>query len=77
MRWRYFIYIVGMLNLSLGLFVICSILLSALGVDFLTFLEADAVSIGNVGPGFGLVGAAGNYARIPTQGKWLLAWCMG
>ena len=76
MRWRYTIYVVGMLTLSLGLFVFCSILLVALGIDFLTSPGAVAASIGNIGPIFGLVGPAGNYAPIPTLGKWLLAWCM-
>ena len=68
--------VIGFLALYLGLFVICSILLAALGVDFLTSFGAVAASIGNIGPGFGLVGPAGNYAPIPTLGKWLLAWCM-
>ena len=68
--------VIGFLALYLGLFVICSILLAALGIDFLTSFGAVAASIGNIGPGFGLVGPAGNYAPIPTLGKWLLAWCM-
>ncbi len=68
--------VIGFMALYLGLFVICSILLAALGVDFLTSLGAVAASIGNIGPGFGLVGPAGNYAPIPILGKWLLAWCM-
>jgi trk system potassium uptake protein TrkH len=66
----------GFLALYMGLFVICSILLAGLGVDFTTSLGAVAASIGNIGPGFGLVGPVGNYAGIPVLGKWLLAWCM-
>jgi len=68
--------IIGFLALYAGIFVICSILLAGLGVDFITSFGAVAASIGNIGPGFGLVGPVGNYAGIPVLGKWLLAWCM-
>jgi trk system potassium uptake protein TrkH len=68
--------VIGFLFLYMGLFVICSILLSSIGVDFVTSIGAVASSIGNIGPGFGLVGPVGNYADIPVLGKWLLAWCM-
>ena len=68
--------VMGFLALYIGLFAICVVILSGLGVDFVTSLTAVASCIGNVGPGFGLVGPAENYAVIPTLGKWLLIWCM-
>ncbi len=68
--------IFGFLSMYLMLFVFSSILLSGMGVDCITAVSAVAASIGNVGPGFGLVGPANNYVLIPTCGKWLLAWCM-
>ncbi len=68
--------VMGFLALYIGLFAICVVILSGLGVDFVTSLAAVASCIGNVGPGFGLVGPAENYAVIPTLGKWLLIWCM-
>jgi len=68
--------IIGFSALYMGLFAFCSILLAGLGVDFITSLGAVAASIGNIGPGFGLVGPVGNYAEIPVAGKWLLTWCM-
>ncbi len=68
--------IMGFLGLYIILFVICSIILASLGVDFLTAISAVASSIGNIGPGFGMVGPVENYADIPTAGKWLLTWCM-
>ncbi len=68
--------VIGFLALYVGLFVICSVLLAGLGVDFSTSFGAVAASIGNIGPGFGLVGPAGNYAGLPVMGKWLLAGCM-
>lgn len=68
--------ILGFLALYVGLFVLGSVLLSGMGVDFVTSLSAVASCIGNIGPGFGLVGPVKNYAQIPELGKWLLAWCM-
>lgn len=68
--------VVGFLALYMGLFALSSVALAGLGVDFTTSFAAIAASIGNIGPGFGLVGPAGNYAQIPDLGKWLLIWCM-
>ncbi|MDX2447208.1 MAG: TrkH family potassium uptake protein [Desulfobacterales bacterium] len=68
--------VIGFLALYIGLFAICTVILSGLGVDFMTSLTAVASCIGNIGPGFGMVGPAENYAVIPSLGKWLLIWCM-
>lgn len=68
--------ILGFLALYMGLFVFCSILLSSMGVDLVTSISAVASSIGNIGPGLGLVGPVDNYSMMPTSGKWLLTWCM-
>ena len=68
--------ILGFVILYVGLFAVCSVLLSALGVDLLTSISAVASALGNVGPGFGIVGPTENYAAIPIAGKWLLSWCM-
>jgi trk system potassium uptake protein TrkH len=68
--------VIGFLALYIGLFAICTVILSGLGVDFVTSLGAVASCIGNIGPGFGMVGPAENYAVIPAMGKWLLIWCM-
>lgn len=43
------------------------------GLDLVTAASAVAASLGNIGPGLGEVGPAGNYAAIPGLGKWLLA----
>ena len=66
----------GFMALYLGLFAVCAILLAGLGVDLLTTIGAVASCIGNIGPGFGMVGPVENYAEIPYLGKWLLIWCM-
>ena len=68
--------VLGFLALYMGLFAFSSVLLAGLGVDFTTAFTAVAATIGNVGPGFGMVGPVENYAQIPVLGKWLLIWCM-
>jgi trk system potassium uptake protein TrkH len=68
--------VLGFLALYMGLFALCSVLLAGMGVDFTTSFGAIAASIGNIGPGFGMVGPVENYAQIPYLGKWLLIWCM-
>jgi trk system potassium uptake protein TrkH len=68
--------VLGFLALYMGLFVLSSVLLAGLGVDFTTSFASVAATIGNIGPGFGMVGPVENYAQIPMLGKWLLIWCM-
>lgn len=68
--------IFGFLALYILLFVAATIALAAMGVDLLTALGATASCIGNIGPGFGTVGPAENFAHLPQLGKWLLSWCM-
>lgn len=68
--------ILGFLSLYMILYAFCSVLLAGMGVDFVTAFGAVAATLGNIGPGFGLVGPAENFAGIPDSGKWLLIWCM-
>ena len=68
--------IMGFLGIYMMLFVVCSLLLGAMGVDMMTALGAVASCIGNIGPGFGTVGPVDNFAHLPMAGKWLLLWCM-
>ncbi|MCZ6505605.1 MAG: TrkH family potassium uptake protein, partial [Actinobacteria bacterium] len=42
-------------------------------LDLITATTAVAASIGNIGPGLGEVGPAGNYAGLPDLAKWLLS----
>ena len=58
------------------LFALATVMLAGLGVDFVSALGAVAATIGNIGPGFGMVGPVDNFAQMPFWGKWLLAWCM-
>ncbi|PIE67992.1 MAG: potassium transporter [Deltaproteobacteria bacterium] len=68
--------VLGFLALYMALFVLATVLLAGLGVDLVTALGATAATIGNIGPGLGMVGPVDNFAQIPYLGKWLLAWCM-
>ena len=56
------------------IFLIASLLLSFLGLDFLTAISASASAISNVGPGLGdIIGPSGNYNSLPMQAKWILS----
>jgi trk system potassium uptake protein TrkH len=68
--------VLGFMALYVGLFGLSSVLLAGMGVDFVTAFGAVAATIGNIGPGFGMVGPVENYAHLPSLGKWLLIWCM-
>jgi trk system potassium uptake protein TrkH len=50
--------------------------ITAMGVDITTAFSASAATISTVGPGFGDVGSASNYACIPDLGKLLLTFNM-
>jgi trk system potassium uptake protein TrkH len=56
--------------------IISTILISALGYDLQTSLGAVAATLGNIGPGIGLVGPIENYAHFPNIGKWFLSFLM-
>ena len=62
----FFIYIL--------LFLLSSVILSFLDLDFLTALSASASAISNVGPGIGEnIGPSGNYSNLNFGVKWILA----
>ena len=68
--------VLGFLALYLGLFALGALLLAAIGVDLITSLTAVISAIGNIGPAFGTLGPAENYAHLPMAAKWVLIWCM-
>ncbi len=69
-------HIIIFLLLYLFFFVLGSIVLSILGLDFLTAIGATATSLGNVGPGIGDVGPVDNFAWLPANVKWVLSFLM-
>jgi len=58
------------------IFVFGAIILSFLGIDFISALGASATCLGNVGPGFGTVGPVANFGHLPGLAKWLLSFLM-
>ena len=62
--------------LYLSVFLLAMLAMSAMGLDFVSAVGAVAATLGNIGPGFGLVGPACNYSAVPAMGKWLLSFCM-
>ncbi len=62
--------------LYFALLLASTVIIAAMGIDLLSSIAAVAATLGNVGPGFGAVGPAANYAVIPAPGKLLLAFCM-
>jgi len=55
---------------------LCTLLITAMGIDLLSAISAVAACLGNVGPGFGIVGPASNFSTIPEAGKLLCTICM-
>lgn len=68
--------VLGFMGLYVGLFAFSSVLIASMGVDLVTSVASVAATIGNIGPGLGMVGPTDNYAHIPYLGKWVLIWCM-
>ncbi|MEA2062718.1 MAG: TrkH family potassium uptake protein [Gemmatimonadota bacterium] len=66
----------GFFTLYLALFVFCTFLMAALGLDMITAASSVAATLGNIGPGLGAVGPMANFAEIPLIGKWVLSLCM-
>lgn len=58
------------------IFVIGSLVLTGFGIDLISSFSAVAATLGNVGPGLGLVGPLQNYSVIPEAGKILLTLMM-
>jgi len=52
------------------------IVMAAMGYDLGTSFGSVAATLGNIGPGIGLVGPVENYAHVPAFGKWFLSFLM-
>jgi trk system potassium uptake protein TrkH len=64
------------MGLYLALYLVASLFLAALGLDLTTAFSASIACLGNIGPGLGSVGPAGNYAHMPDVAKWFLSFLM-
>ena len=53
--------------------ILCALLISIDGFDLTTNISASVACISNIGPGFGIVGPAGNYADFSSFSKVILS----
>ena len=58
------------------IFVFGSMIMSFFNLDIVSAMTATAATLGNVGPGLGLVGAAETYTFLPSLAKMILAFFM-
>jgi len=68
--------VIGLFVLYTTLFIIFSMFLAAMGMDFISSIAAVAATMGNIGPGLAMVGPVKNYDLVPYFGKWVLILCM-
>ncbi len=66
----------GFFILYLGLFIVATLIMALLGLDIISAVASVAASIGNIGPGLGIVGPINNYLTVHLIGKWVLIFCM-
>jgi len=66
----------GFFILYVGLFITATLIMASLGLDMISAFASVAASIGNIGPGLGMVGPVKNFFHIPEFGKWVLIFCM-
>ncbi len=62
--------------LFVGLFAAGGVTMAAFGLDPVSAFAASAACLGNIGPGFGLVGPAQGYALVPAPAKLILVGLM-
>ena len=68
--------ILSFLILYIFIFTVASLVLSIVGMDVLSAASAAATTLGNVGPGFNMVGPSANFGGIHPVGKMVLILCM-
>ncbi|MDC9722833.1 MAG: potassium transporter TrkG [Urechidicola sp.] len=58
------------------IFILSSIILTFLGLDFMSALGAAASSLGNIGPAIGSLSPVDNYADLSGSAKWFCSFLM-
>jgi len=66
----------ALLTLNLFVFAGGSVFMAGLGLPFATACSSVTACLFNIGPGLDYVGAASNFADVPTFGKAFLSLCM-
>lgn len=66
--------VLGFMMLYVMTFSVLSLILTVIGLDFITALSGAATALGNVGPGLGdIIGPAGSFKPLPDPAKWFLS----
>ena len=69
--------VMGFLITYVLCFLLLSMLLGLMGLDFVTAVSGAATAISNVGPGLGdIIGPTGNFSALPDAAKWALSIAM-
>ncbi len=68
--------ILGFFFLYMTVFVIVTLVLTYFGIDIISSISAVAATLGNIGPGLGIVGPLNTYLSFPSSAKFLLIICM-
>ena len=58
------------------IFVMSSVILTLMGLDFISSLGAAASSLGNIGPAIGSVSPVDNFAHLSISAKWFCSFLM-
>jgi trk system potassium uptake protein TrkH len=66
----------GFFMLYVGIFILATMALAALGMDMMSSISGAATCLGNVGPGLGSIGPMDNFSGVPLPGKWIMIACM-
>ncbi len=70
------IAILSFFAIYLAVFLIASLIITALGVDIITGPSAVIATLNNIGPGLHLVGPTQNFGHLPGLAKLVLIFCM-
>ena len=68
--------VLGFFFMYIIIFIAAVLVVSLDNMDWATTISSVAATIGNVGPGFGIVGAVGNYSTLSNISKLVLSLCM-
>ena len=68
--------ILGFFFMYILIFITAILVISLDNMDWETTTTAVAATLGNVGPGFGIVGPMGNYSAFSDLSKIILSLCM-
>ncbi len=68
--------ILGYFLLYVLVLVVCSLTMTALGLDLVSGTTASISALNSIGPGLGTVGAAENFDAVPDAGLYVLSFAM-